>query len=299
MGATASLAARRIQVLRGTRRFPVVPGTHLRLHWCWDGFTFEQHCSYKLELPEHEHPTDLLALQTGPPVRMEWRTGGRTRITMAEPGNLLLLPRGTRDAVRWDGRHDRSVVALEARQFQQAIAEPTSGRELELREKWNFRDRQIELLLLAIKADLEAGCPAGRLYGESLGHALSVYLARQYAVFKPKIAARRGGMPKTRLNRVLDFIKANVSEDLTLSELARTAGMGPHYFCELFKQSTGLSPHQYVIRRKIELAKELLADPRIRIIEASARTGFVDQSHFTKVFHRVVGVTPSEFRDRL
>lgn len=298
MGVTASFPSRRIRVLRGTRSFPVAPDAHLRLHRCWDGFTFEQHSSYKLEMPEHEHPTDLLALQTGPPVRMEWRTGGRTRIELVEPGNLLLLPRGTRDAARWDGRHERSVVAMETRQLQRAIEEPQQGRRLELRETWNFRDRQIELLLHAMKADLEAGCPAGRLYGESLGNALSVYLARRYGVFKPKTAAYRDGLPKARLNRVLDFIRANVSEDLTLSELAQTAGMSPHYFCELFKQSTGLSPHQYVIRRKIELAKELLSDPRIRIIEASARTGFVDQSHFTKVFRRVVGVSPSEFRDQ-
>lgn len=229
---------------------------------------------------------------------MEWRTGGRTRVTLVGPGNLLLLPRGTRDAGRWDGPYDQSVISIEARQLERAIEEPPRGRRLELRETWNFKDRQIELLLQAMKADLEAGCPAGRLYGESLGNALAIYLARRYAVLKPKIARPRGGMPTARLNRVLDFINAKISEDLTLSELARTAGMSPHYFCELFKQSTGLSPHQYVIRRKIELAKELLSDPRVRIIEASARTGFVDQSHFTKVFRRVVGVSPSRYRDR-
>jgi AraC family transcriptional regulator len=79
--------------------------------------------------------------------------------------------------------------------------------------------------------------------------------------------------------------------------LARTAGMSSHYFSELFKQTTGVSPHQYVLRQKIERAKKHLRDPNANVIEASAMTGFIDQSYFTKVFRRVVGVTPTDFRN--
>jgi transcriptional regulator GlxA family with amidase domain len=70
-----------------------------------------------------------------------------------------------------------------------------------------------------------------------------------------------------------------------------------YHFARGFKQSTGETPHQHVLRRRIERAKEFLRDSRFSVIEASARTGFVDQSHFSKVFRRIVGIAPSEFRN--
>jgi AraC-like DNA-binding protein len=154
-------------------------------------------------------------------------------------------------------------------------------------------------LILALRADLQDGSPAGRLYGESLATALAVYLQKRYAAVTPKSFQWRGGMPGIRLNRVLEYIRANIGEDLKLSALAEIANMSPHYFCELFKQSTGLSPHRYVLRAKIERAKEYLRDLRVSVFEASVLTGFADQSYFTKVFRRVVGVTPTEFRARM
>jgi len=166
----------------------------------------------------------------------------------------------------------------------------------EIKPHFGLRDRHIESLLLALRSDLEDGSPAGPLYGESIATALAVYLQKRYGVLAPKTAQYRGGIPGVRLNRVLEFIQANLGEDLRLSALAQTAGMSAHYFSELFKQSTGLSPHQYVLQARIERAKEHLRDSRVSVVEASAITGFVDQSYFTKVFRRIVGVTPTEFR---
>jgi AraC family transcriptional regulator len=77
------------------------------------------------------------------------------------------------------------------------------------------------------------------------------------------------------------------------------AGMSAHYFSELFRQSVHLSPHQYVLRRRIDRARKLLNDPSITVFEAAVRSGFADQSHFTKTFRRVVGVTPSGYRAAL
>jgi AraC family transcriptional regulator len=69
-----------------------------------------------------------------------------------------------------------------------------------------------------------------------------------------------------------------------------------YHFARAFKQSTGETPHQYVLRTRIEQAKEFLRNPQTSVVEASARTGFVDQSHFSKVFRRIVGIAPSEYR---
>ena len=74
--------------------------------------------------------------------------------------------------------------------------------------------------------------------------------------------------------------------------------MSPHYFCELFKASTGLPPYKYIVRCRIERAKQYLRDPKISLAHAGEAAGFADQSHFTKVFRRMVGVTPMRFRGK-
>jgi AraC family transcriptional regulator len=105
-------------------------------------------------------------------------------------------------------------------------------------------------------------------------------------------------MPTARLNRVLDFINQNFAQDLRLWELAALAGMSPHYFCELFKASTGLTAYQYVLQCRIEHAKRYLRDPELSVGDVGVAAGFSDQSHFTKVFRRMVGVTPMKYRSQ-
>lgn len=136
-------------------------------------------------------------------------------------------------------------------------------------EHWNLQDRRIESLMLALYTDIEEGASAGRLYGESIGTALSVYLTQKFAVFRPKTASYHGGIPSARHKRVTEHIEAHLDEDITLSALAEISGMGTHYFCELFKQSVHLSPYQYVVRRRVERAKSYLQDSHLPVIDAS------------------------------
>jgi AraC family transcriptional regulator len=190
-------------------------------------------------------------------------------------------------------------LTLEPRVFQRAVPEAESGEDLELIDQWGIEDRQIEYILRTLEADLAAGLPAGGLFGESLLNSLAVYLQRRYGVKPIADVKPRNGLPRMRLNRVIEFIEEHLDHDITLSALAETAGMGPHYFSELFKQSVGISPHQYVLRRRIERGRKLLHNPSVSVLEAAIRSGFSDQSHFTKLFRRIVGVTPTKYRSIL
>src|SRR5262249_21305547 len=148
------------------------------------------------------------------------------------------------------------------------------------------------------EADLRAGVPAGGLFGESLLNALAVHLQSRYGL-KPVRSAPRSRLPKARLNRVIEYVDSHLEQEITLGALAEIAGMSSHYFSELFKQSLGISPHQYVLRRRIDRGRKLLHDPSISVSEAAIRSGFSDQSHFTKLFRRIVGVTPTRYRSIL
>jgi AraC-like DNA-binding protein len=109
---------------------------------------------------------------------------------------------------------------------------------------------------------------------------------------------RHAGLPETSLRRVLEYMQAHLDGELSVTALAAVAQISPFYFSRLFKQSTGLSPHQYLRRQRIERARELLADPRRRLAEVGYEVGFLNQSHFTTVFRTLVGTTPGAFQRR-
>ena len=288
----------RVEVVQSGKVIPIVATPPLLVSG-WNGVALEAHDTGPCDHPDHEHPTHFLQLQLKGPVRYRWTTGGFTRVGIAEPGTLFLCPRGSRDRVEWEGPTHRVMISLEHPIITQALEETAAQNDVELLQSFEMHDRHIASVVMALHADLEDGSPAGHLYGESLITALAVYLQKRYGVFRPRTAEFRGRMPAARLKRVLEFIDENLSEDISLSALAGVAAMGPHYFSDLFKRSTGLSPHQYVLRRKIERAKQHLRDPNISVVQITAITGFADQSYFTKVFRRVVGVTPTTFRANL
>jgi AraC family transcriptional regulator len=102
-----------------------------------------------------------------------------------------------------------------------------------------------------------------------------------------------------KLRQVTDFISYNYSRDIKLAELAQVAGMSSFHFAREFKRTTGTTPHQYLIKFRIERAKALLAKRDLPLIEVSLRSGFSHQSHFTRLFRRVTGTTPHSYRTQL
>jgi AraC family transcriptional regulator len=266
----------------------------------WDGIALESFSDVPgVSIPDHEHPTHFLNLLTHGNIKAQWTTEGKSRSADNSSGTIYVLPAGTRDRLTWSGPTTRIILVMEPRFLARSLEDTAHLKDVELTTHWNLRDRHIQSLMLALHADLEDGSPAGPLYGESLGLALGIYLVRRYSVRNCAKPDYRGSMPTTRLNRVLEFINQNLAQDLRLWELAQIAGMSPNYFCEQFKVSTGLSPYQYILRCRIERAKQYLRDPKVTLACAGAAAGFADQSHFTKVFRRVVGVTPMKFRGKI
>jgi len=103
-------------------------------------------------------------------------------------------------------------------------------------------------------------------------------------------------LPKWRLKRVTDYIDENIAEPLTLADLAQAAGLSRMYFAAQFRAATGLRPHEYVLRKRIERAKTLLTETDEALADIAFSVGFQTQSHFTTVFKRVVGTTPGQWR---
>ena len=262
----------------------------------WRGIALENYTVPAVLIPRHQHPEHFLHVVLRGSVKYEVATRGRNLRFTSRPGTIFLLPRGTMDEVNWAGPTQRVAVAIHPRLLTSALEETAHQSDVELTEHWDLVDRHISTLVLEMTADLNDGSPAGSVYGESLANALAVYIMRRYAVRRITPVVYKGGLPPYRLKRVLDYIAETLETNISLSQLAAIAGMSPHYFSELFKQSTGRAPHNYVLLRRIERAKQQLRDPKRSVIEAGLDAGFQNASHFARVFRKLEGSTPSRFR---
>ena len=265
----------------------------------WGAITLENYSVPAVFIPRHEHPEHFLHLVLSGIVKYEVTTKGRTLRFTSRPGTTFLLPKGTVDEVNWTGPTQRMAVAIQPHLLTSALDETAHWSQIELAEHWDLIDSHISALLLEMKADLSDGSPAGTMYGESLAMALAVYLLKRYAVHRRTPVVYKGGLPGYRLRRVLNYIGDNLAENLSLSQLATVAGMSPHYFSELFKQSTGSTPHDYVLMQRIERAKQHLRDQKLSIIQVGLESGFQNPSHFARVFRKLVGTTPSGFQTQM
>jgi AraC family transcriptional regulator len=267
-------------------------------HAPWqDSLLVEQHRRPAFEGPEHVPHAHHVCIRLGSSSILEWWIAGeRPRRQRVTPGDVHLTSAGVPMWYRLQESSEILMLALAPSFMQHAAHELTGAAPLELRNQRAIRDAPILHLGLALQAELEAGCPAGRLYGEGLAIALAVHLLQHYAVCPLQLRSYRGGMPQARLQRVLEYMQAHLDQELSLMALGTVAQMSPYYFSRLFKQSTGLSPHQYLLHQRGERAKHLLADPRRRIADVSQEVGIAPQSHVTTVFRTLVGTTPRTYQ---
>jgi AraC family transcriptional regulator len=163
------------------------------------------------------------------------------------------------------------------------------------------RDPAMERVGVVLLSALENEGFLGDLYAESLATSLAAHLLGKDSS-QGRRASRKtereyaGGLSKAALRRVSDYIEDNLARDLTLAEISGVTHMSPFHFSRMFKLSTGLPPHQYLIRRRVERAKGLLKNTELPLHEVAHLAGFSDQSHLAKHTRRLLGATPRSLR---
>ena len=168
--------------------------------------------------------------------------------------------------------------------------------EVELRPSHKFADPRLSALVTAAHAEMAAGFPSGRLFLDSLEQALAIALVNGHAVRHRAVQVYQGGLGAARLRRVKELVRANIEYDLSLDEMAESVGLSTAHFARMFRKSTGETPHQFVLRQKIERAKSMLRDPDARVLDVALACGFKTQQHFAQVFRDVCRVSPTEYR---
>lgn len=159
----------------------------------------------------------------------------------------------------------------------------------------NFHDAPIQHLLNLLMNEIQEGNPYGRIYVESLTHALAIrYLFLGDG--PDEIRSESPALPGAVLKRVLEHIRSESGSELSLLSLAKEAGYSRGYFLKMFHTATGMTPHRYILNFRVEQAKELLKNSEIALIDIAASCGFSNHAHLSRVFRRFTGVTPSNYR---
>jgi AraC family transcriptional regulator len=267
-------------------------------HTGWKGLTFIHYCHPPHETVEHHLLQHSLVI-TDPKscFQAERRLDGKFQHYAHGNGRVDVIPAFLSHRTNWDREVEFSVIAICPTLLNQTTQE-LMPREIELIPQVSIDDPIIQQLALALKLEIQTGCMSGRLYGELLGSALAARLAANYAVSKPAIGCKANGLSQSQLERVIDYMQANLTEDLSILDLATLTSMSASHFSRSFKQSVGISPYQYLMQQRVERAKQLLEKRSITISTIAVDCGFANQTHLTKVFRQMTGMTPKAYQKR-
>lgn len=233
----------------------------------------------------------------GSPVVCKHTSTGKYVVKKRATGNLCITPAGQTTSAHWNKPIDNMGFSFDPDFVRHTAAENRLSDTFEFAEIFRPSDPLIQHLGLTLLSESESNSPAGRLFSDSLIQTLTLHLLTNYTSARSKAIEMSGGLSGYKLRRVTEYINENLEHDLSLSEIAATADLSQFHFAREFRKSTGLTPQQFVMQRRIERAKELLATEDLPIVEISLLSGFKNQSHFTTLFRKYTKLTPKTWRD--
>jgi AraC family transcriptional regulator len=240
----------------------------------------------------------LLSVHIGPPTKVACVRGGKRFFGTALHGDVDIVPEMT--PARWeiDGDADKSVLfSIPAPFLSAAVQEMTTQKQIvEVLNRFQARDPVLAALATAVARELEDGNPSGGLYLDGIALAAASRLIARHSSLSPAEPRQVGGLSGSRLKAVLTRIEESLESDLSLAGLAATARISPSHLNSSFRKAMGSSVHQYVLQRRVEKAKTLLAEGNSSIADVALAAGFAHQSHMARHMVRVLGTTPSEVK---
>jgi AraC family transcriptional regulator len=214
------------------------------------------------------------------------------RIPVAD-GQAVFCPRREWHNISWDETISVLSIRIPDSAVMEAARERLSDRSLEVIPRRLVTDDRLTHLLFALDAERARGYSTGKLFVDCIEIALANLLLTSFNTVAPRAIPRKGGMAPRVLRRVIEFMHANIDKQIGLKDLADCAGLSSSHFSFQFRASTNQSPHQYMLRLRVEQSKKLLADSRLSVLDVGLEVGFSNQRHFATVFRNSVGVPPS------
>jgi AraC family transcriptional regulator len=262
----------------------------------WDKIQLALYRQPSYRIPEHYSPHHVICINAGNPVTLQQTVDGQSETINSVPGDIGIYPANLWQTFHWHQDAEFLQLYLEPTLLNHAGAELCEKDDIELvPQLTSCFDPLIYQIAIALKTALEIDETGSRLYADAMANALAVHLLSRYSAHKPTIQHYSGGLSEQKLKQIIAYIDEYLDWDLSLTQLANVVQLSPYHFARLFKQSTGIAPHQYHIRRRIDRAKQLLLERDLSIAEVAYAVGFASQGHLNYHFKRFVGITPKAF----
>jgi AraC family transcriptional regulator len=257
---------------------------------------------------QHEEPFEgdfravadhLIVIHLSGPARVCRTLAGKQESCLIPPGGVFIMPGGVDFGVRLEAELDTLHFYLHRSIVDEIAEEYTASQDrIEIIPRLGKLDPLLEQIALGLREQLNDASLATALYVDHLARAAAAHLVRAHSTAGPAlpIPTRKSGLSARQLQRATDYIHCNIERDPTLAELAAAAGLSPVYFARQFKLATGMAPHRYLLRARVEHAKRLLLASDLPIAAIALDCGFCHQEHLTRVFRKHCGTTPAAYR---
>ena len=249
-----------------------------------------------MKFPEHSHTQHTLIIGLDNALKAEWSIDGQFQDLQYNKGDVFIVPAGADHRAYWKQESEGILLSIEPESIANAAIDSVKSDRLEIVPHFATSDRRLLQIAQWLLIELHRQQMGSDLYTESLITILKVHLLRSYSIFNPIIPDYKGGLAKYKLNRTISFINDNLDRDFKLKDLASLVEMSPYHFARMFKQSVGLTPHQYLVKQRMNKAQELLRRTEIAIADIGYLVGYKNSSHFAKVFRQQVKVSPTAYR---
>jgi AraC family transcriptional regulator len=263
----------------------------------WSGVTVDLHRPY-FNVAESYAGLDhhLICYCPSGSAKLLQRRAGAVHIGMVTAGTSYIMPAGYDST--WEGNSGLSARLRIPTSLVASAAEQLGRRALqvEIRNVFHVYDPVIERLAQALLAEMDMSAhPAQRLIVDSISAALAAHMLRSYNALQAVGCSAEGSLGKVEMARLTQFIEENLDRTISLEDLAAIANVSRFHFTRLFKRSTGTTAIHFVEQCRIRRAESLIVNTDLPLAEIAMMTGFADQSHFTRRFHRHMGCTPAVF----
>ncbi|WP_454917004.1 helix-turn-helix domain-containing protein [Xanthobacter sediminis] len=264
----------------------------------WDGVRIREYRYSGLDVPVPAMQDYMIVIYKDGVTPMSRRCDASWREERVMPGSVSLLTHAANSHWRWTEDIEVCHLYLSPAAVAEVAAEAYERhiRAVELFDVLRTDDPVIAGVAEMLAREARAGGLGGRLYTESLRNQACIHLLRHYADVSFREPSSYGGLSRAQCRLLVQFIEEHLDRNISLADLAGIAGLSIFHFTRKFRAEFGCPPHAYVMRRRIEHAKRLLARTDIPLKVVAASSGFADQSHMTRLFRKLLDLTPAEYR---
>jgi AraC family transcriptional regulator len=256
---------------------------------------YQYHEQGPLEIPEHAPPQDTFIIVHSPSNKIVKRTlDGKLNEEVDRSGDVIQTPAGYGHSVAWDSKAAFSILAFEPGYLASLGYDLYNPNKFYIRPHFARRDPVIFGIAQSLKSLCDANRPISQMYLDSIGSFVANHLVAHYNKIE-----NLGGLCQTDLNKVIDYIHANLHLKIRLAELAGLLNISQSHFSKIFKISTGATPYQYLMKCRLRKAKELLKQTNLTIDKIAACTGFDSKSHLCSTFTEHLSISPIKYRKLL